>query len=949
MAPQDALPTLDYESGRYRFERRIGTGGMGVVYRALDTALNRPVAIKTIRDRDTLTDRAVARLRAEALAAASLDHPYICKIYEFIEADRETFIVMEFVDGETLDVKLRDGPLPIAETLRIGREIAEGLGNAHDRGLVHRDVKPSNVMVPSHGHVKLLDFGLARIDAISRPDVSTRRVLASTGVSGTPSHMAPEQIQGRPATARMDVFALGVVLFQCVTGELPFAGKTTAEYLGAVESQEPKSMLALAPAAPPALAGLVSRCLTKDPAARPASGGAIAEELRLIEQGSATGATDRAVSIRRSGHWVVAAAAALLVLTVLGALMVRARMTDRPDVVQHERTIVTWSSDESESRVSPDGRWVAFVSTHEGPRRLFLQATAGGEPRRFDGCTGEVMSDVWSSDNQRIACISKIDGRVVVQTAPVFASGVPSQGVAIDPAPGELHALRWIGASIFVELADRIPESLIRVDMHDSRIADVTGTWSAPEPFRGFDVSPDGQRVVYSAISEATGAAHEDLWVADLDGGHRERLTSDPFVKRAPRWVGSGRMILYESNRNGRFGLWEISSRSHESWALPVEGAPPQPESSSADGAFVSFQQAAEAANLWRFESNGRSAPLTEGADQEAAPSVSRDSRTIVFERLRVDSSGGSRFTDKRLFYGAFDGSTLRVDPSGLADGISARVSPDGSQVAYIEAQPAAGQWRLRLRNLATAETITLTEHGPSVSFFLTPFDWVDQNVAWTPDGRSLFFIETVLDHGLEKSRALLRFRVGIGPDPAPLAAVDGVASIRDVYPSPDGRRVAYLSDVHGQVSLHIEDLEPNRDHVAALWDKSGQTRTFLAGWTSGGDAVVVLQGRLTGPFPVDAFEVGDGTGQLRLGSLAQGVLSSARLNTDRGEIDAACLDGATFNLCALSLATGKTRVLTDNRSPAVSYSGIAPLRAGALAAVRDERKQDVWLVTLKR
>jgi Tol biopolymer transport system component len=948
MAPPDALPTLDYESGRYRFERRIGAGGMGVVYRALDTTLNRPVAIKTIRDRDTLTEHAVARLRAEALAAASLDHPYICKIYEFIQADRETYIVMEFVDGETLDVKLRDGPLPIAETIRLGREVAEGLGNAHDRGLVHRDVKPSNVMVTSHGHVKLLDFGLARIDAISRPDVSTRRALASTGVSGTPSHMAPEQIQGRPATARMDVFALGVLLFQCVTGELPFTGVTTAEYQDAVLSQEPKSLIALAPAAPPALAGLVSRCLAKDPVARPVSGAAIADELRLLEQGSATQGRDGAVYVRRSGRWVVAAGAGIVVLTVVGALMVRARMADRPDVVQHERTIVTWSSDESESRVSPDGRWVAFVSTHEGAPRLFLQATTGGEPRRFDGCAGDVLSDVWSPDSQRLACISKIEGRVVVQTAPVFASGVPSQGVAIDPAPAALHALRWIGASIFVQLEVRSPRSLIRVDTDSSRITDVTGAWRVPEPFREFDVSPDGQRMVYTTIAGLAGAAHEDLWVADLDGGHRERLTDDPFLKRAPRWVGSGPMILYESNRNGPFGLWEISSRSHESWALAVEGAPPQPESSSADGAFVSFRQAAEDANLWRFEPNGRSAPLTEGADREASPSVSQDGRTIVFERLAAESSGGSRFSDTRLFRGVLDGATLRVDPSGVADGVCARVSPDGSRVAYIEARPETGQWRLRLRHLATAETMTVSEHASSMQFNLFPFDWLDQHVAWSPDGASLYFIETVLDHGQEKGGTLRRFSVATGLDPAPLAAIDGVASIPAVYPSPDGRRVAYLSDVHRQVSLHIQDLEPSRDRVAALWDESGRTRIVLSGWTSDGRAVVVLRGRLAAePLPVEAFEVGDR--MVRRGSLLEGFLSSARLNADRGEIDAACVDRGAFNLCALALATGETKVLTDNRSPAVSYSGIAPLAAGAVAAVRDEIKRDVWLVTLKK
>ena len=271
--------------GHYRVVAALGSGGMGTVWKAIDTRLNRPVALKAIRDTRTRKyQRAVLRLRAEALAAASLDHPYICKVYELLETGSATLVVMEFVEGETLgDILSRRTP-SLGETLRYGSEIAEGLGNAHARGIVHRDVKPNNVMVTPHGHIKLLDFGIARINTDAG---LTQSGLTLPGdIPGTPQYMAPEQALGRPLDGRADLFALGVVLFRCLAGPVAVrrsdarrvhpadAGRACAVARGPcpVHAQEP-------------CATSSTRALRTDPADRPESALVVAET-RCVERRS---------------------------------------------------------------------------------------------------------------------------------------------------------------------------------------------------------------------------------------------------------------------------------------------------------------------------------------------------------------------------------------------------------------------------------------------------------------------------------------------------------------------------------------------------------------------------------------------------------------------------------------------------------------------------------------
>jgi eukaryotic-like serine/threonine-protein kinase len=377
----DHLPTLP---PHYRLESRVGSGGMGLVYRAVDTRLNRPVAIKAVHDARLLDPGASVRFRAEALAAASLDHPFICKVYELLESGRRALLVMEFVEGETLAGILRQGRPPLARTIELISEIAEGLANAHAMGLVHRDIKPSNVMVTPHGHVKLLDFGLARPEVLTEASTTRGTGMDRDARAGTPHYMAPEQAEGKPISARADIFSLGIVAFECIAGELPFDGATEYIYVHALVHDAPKSLAHLAPNTPKELIRLVERCLSKDPSSRPESAAAVARELRQIAETSVTPTvhTLRAASLRRSrNRWV--AIASLVAAASIALAVVFWRPLPGADVEFQQQALVTWPTDEERSVISPDGRRVSFLSRRDkGGRCSCGPATVAAMRRR---------------------------------------------------------------------------------------------------------------------------------------------------------------------------------------------------------------------------------------------------------------------------------------------------------------------------------------------------------------------------------------------------------------------------------------------------------------------------------------------------------------------------------------------------------------------------------------
>ena len=274
--------------GRYEIRSALGAGGMGQVYLAEDTELGRRVALKVLPSDMMADDAARKRLLREARAAATLDHPHICSVYEVGEADGRRFIAMQFVDGETLDVRVKRATLSADEAIAIAADVADALADAHAHGVIHRDIKPSNVMLTARGQAVVVDFGLAKAALGSedaRDDAATASVLSTPGaVMGTVPYMSPEQVRGEPLDGRSDIFSLGVVLYELLSGQRPFADKSAGAIASAILTREPPPLSRLVPDLPAELERIVAKALRKDPDARYQTAKDLLIELRALRE-----------------------------------------------------------------------------------------------------------------------------------------------------------------------------------------------------------------------------------------------------------------------------------------------------------------------------------------------------------------------------------------------------------------------------------------------------------------------------------------------------------------------------------------------------------------------------------------------------------------------------------------------------------------------------------------
>ena len=273
----------------YRISSQLGAGGMGVVYAAEDVRLGRPVALKVVQEEFAKDPTVVERLRVEARAASALNHPNICTIYDVGESEDRPFIVMELLKGQTLRSKLESGPLRVSELVDIGIQVADALDAAHRSGILHRDIKPANLFLVDRGVVKILDFGLAkrllRQPSSATTVVSESEFMTTQGlVVGTVAYMSPEQVSGEPLDGRTDIFSLGVVLYECATGRLPFTGKTPGVILAAILNQSPVAPTTLNPQIPMRLQEVVNNCLEKDPELRYPDAAALRADLKRIRR-----------------------------------------------------------------------------------------------------------------------------------------------------------------------------------------------------------------------------------------------------------------------------------------------------------------------------------------------------------------------------------------------------------------------------------------------------------------------------------------------------------------------------------------------------------------------------------------------------------------------------------------------------------------------------------------
>src|SRR6266852_693637 len=455
--------------GPYEIQSPLGAGGMGEVYRARDTRLDRSVAVKILPTHLSDNPEAKQRFDREARAISSLNHPNICTLYDVGHQDGVDYLVMEYMEGETLADRLIKGPLPPEQVLKCGREIAEGLEKAHRSGVIHRDLKPGNVMLTKSG-AKLMDFGLAKAAPASAPPSSSLTMTLSTPagshpltaegmIFGTFQYMSPEQVEGKEADSRRDIFALGAVLYEMATGRRAFSGKSHASIVAAILASEPQPISAVQPMSPPALDRVVKGCLAKDPDERWQTAHDVKLQLQWIAEGGSQAGIPAPVSKRRRlSHnvaWVVAAVCALAAIGLAVPWIFRSA-----PVVHPMRVSILSPADNSfkpfDIAISPDGSKFAFAAVDKnGKTQLWVRAMDSESAQPLAGTDG-AQFPFWSPDSQTIGFFA--DGKMkrleasggglqVLADATTPRGGTWNQDGVILFSPGAAGGLSRVSAS----------------------------------------------------------------------------------------------------------------------------------------------------------------------------------------------------------------------------------------------------------------------------------------------------------------------------------------------------------------------------------------------------------------------------------------------------------------------------------------------------------------------
>ena len=505
--------------GPYQIVAPIGAGGMGEVYKATDTRLNRTVAIKVLPPRFSENPEMKQRFEREAQTIAGLNHPNICTLFDVGRQGDTDFLVMEYLEGETLAARIARGALPFDEAMKVAVAIADALDKAHGQGITHRDLKPGNVMLTEKG-AKLLDFGLAKLR--ESPQAAAAAIISSVGLNttapgtilGTMQYMAPEQLEGKEADARTDIFAFGAVLYEMVTGRKAFEGKSQPHLIAAIVSAQPDPISKTQPATPAALDFLVKRCLEKDPERRLQTATDLVGELQWIAGGGTEGGV-AAPAARRGGSARVAQlalVAASLLAAVMGGL---AFMSPRvPEAREETRFLVNVPDMPvlEAVAISPDGRWIAYSARDAASTAVFVRPIGLEVSQKLVGTEGAGRL-FWSPDSRWIAFFA---GGTLKK---VEATGGPPQNICETP---DLLGGTWNADDVIVFGSSRGLQRVRAVGGEPSLI-DAAGDASQQnrrEPY----FLPDGNHYLY--LAGAAQASESAIYAGSLDSTDAIRLVA---------------------------------------------------------------------------------------------------------------------------------------------------------------------------------------------------------------------------------------------------------------------------------------------------------------------------------------------------------------------------------------------------------------------------------------
>jgi eukaryotic-like serine/threonine-protein kinase len=726
--------------GPYEILTALGAGGMGEVYRARDTKLNRDVALKVLPAAFTADADRIARFKREAQLLASLNHPHIGSIYGLEDAGNVLALVLELVEGDTLHERILRGSLPLAEALAVAQQIADALDAAHASGIVHRDLKPSNIKITRDGMVKVLDFGLAKALATewSGPDQSKSPTLTGGGtlagvILGTAAYMSPEQARGRLVDKRSDVWAFGCVLFEMLTGSAAFARETVTDTLAAVVGAEPAWTL-LPVETPGSIRRLLTRCLQKDARRRLHD---IADARIELEDAMVAPSEPAPVPgppepwrRRPPRRWIHPAVLALGIATALVFLWAARDRFGRPAESPPDARIIRLTDFpglEESPAISPDGRSVAFTAGVGGKRQLFVQLVAGGAPLQITREPVDHEYPRWSADSASILYFSAAasgDLQGSIWEIPALG-GQPRRvvdsvgGADVSPIDGRLAHFRLAKGGI----------QLVTAQTDGSRF-DVVADFAPVTYYLHPRWSPDGRWIAF----QRGDTVRFDVFVAPAAGGEPRQLTHDNNMIGGFTWLTDSTGIIYSSSRGSTLpylpplDLWEVTLRDGSVRRVTSGETSYLSPDVSKSGAIVVGRMRLQT-DIWKFPVDGaadenvrRGVRVTRQTGQVLTPTSSPDDKEVAF---LSDSGGHANLWVVNTESGGLRQITHERDPT-VAMGVPVW-SPNGRAIAFVSSRGnegwTFGVWLVdsdgsNLRNLANPGL------GP----------------AWSPDGRWVYY-----------------------------------------------------------------------------------------------------------------------------------------------------------------------------------------------------------------
>jgi Tol biopolymer transport system component/predicted Ser/Thr protein kinase len=725
----------------YHILEKLGEGGMGVVYKARDTHLDRLVAIKVLPAEKVADLERKRRFVQEAKAASALNHPNIITIHDIASANGIDFIVMEYVQGKTLDALVPRKGLRLNETLKLAIQMADALAKAHSAGIIHRDLKPTNVMITDDGLVKVLDFGLAKLTEVSESgDEATRTLEHQTEegtIVGTVSYMSPEQAEGKKVDARSDIFSFGSVLYEMATGQQAFHGDSKMSTLAAILHKEPKPVSEAKEDVPHDLERIINRCLRKDPSRRFQAMPDLKVALQELKEESDSGtlATTAVPQLarRRGVIWTVGLLALVCVVAV--AIWFAHSTSKSPlEAPLAAVPLTSYPGFESGPSFSPDGSQVAFAWTGEKQDNLdiYLKLIGTEPPARLTTDPAPDSSTAWSPDGRSIAFIRRLPGsKAAVFLVPPIG-GAERKLAEIDDTLW-WSSLAWSpdGKSLAIVVAGSSNEPcglfLLSIETGEKRRLTSPPSTSIGDSSPAF--SPDGRTLAFSRIM-ALGIS--DLYLLDLSGrletiGEPKRLTFDNQDTSDPVWTPDGREIIFSSGQYLNISLWRILAfGSGKPQQLVSLGNPAFHPAISRQGRRLAYERHVFEENIWRVEvpgPNAKGSPpknFISSTRGESNPNFSPDGKRIVFASDRSGSyeiwacnSDGLKAVQLTSFGGPSNGTP--------------RWSPDSERIAFDSNTD--GQYEVYVINANGSKPQRLTSN-PST----------DAAPSWSRDGKWIYF-----------------------------------------------------------------------------------------------------------------------------------------------------------------------------------------------------------------